>query len=168
MGEPRGGDFWGAAQGNTLKPPRGRAGRTPGAPGLGCPLRRGGLEKQPRGRALPKHPPHRAGAPSGAGRAPAVGRAPPAALGAGTHTHTHTNTPPSSTASPFPPPVLPQTTAKMLLLLLGIIVLHVTVLVLLFVSTIVSVSTAAPRALAWHGRVTPRYFYLWLIFQPGF
>lgn len=37
-----------------------------------------------------------------------------------------------------------DTTARMLLLLLGIIVLHVTVLVLLFVSTIVSVSTA-PR-----------------------
>lgn len=93
MGEPRGGDFWGAAQGNTPKSPRGRAGRTPGAPGLGCPLRRGGLGEQPRGRALPKHPPHRAGAPSGAGRAPAVGRAPPAALGAGTHTHTHKHPP---------------------------------------------------------------------------
>lgn len=34
--------------------------------------------------------------------------------------------------------------AKMLLLLLGIIVLHVSVLVLLFISTIVSVSTKSP------------------------
>ncbi|XP_074463969.1 peripheral myelin protein 22-like [Larus michahellis] len=37
-----------------------------------------------------------------------------------------------------PPRLLPSAAAKMLLLLLGIIVLHVTVLVLLFVSTIVS------------------------------
>lgn len=40
----------------------------------------------------------------------------------------------------------------MLLLLLGIIVLHVTVLVLLFVSTIVSVSTDFPRSEVPRGR----------------
>lgn len=68
----------------------------------------GGLGEQPRGRALPKHPPHRAGAPSGAGRAPAVGRAPPAALGAGTHTHTHKHPPQLNSISLSPSSFAPD------------------------------------------------------------
>lgn len=50
-------------------------------------------------------------------------------------THTHAST---HTRSPLP--VLIRSSVKMLLLLLGIILLHIAGLVLLFVSTIVSVS----------------------------
>lgn len=74
-------------------------------------------------------------------------RSVPAAPGR-THGQTHTHT----QHHPCPAAALPFTTAKMLLLLLGIIVLHVTVLVLLFVSTIVSVSTDFPRSEVPRGR----------------
>lgn len=99
----------------------------------------GGARGEQRGiRALPEHP-----------LAPGGLLPPPGPGLPDTQTHTQQH--------PSPPPVLPSTTAKMLLLLLGIIVLHVTVLVLLFVSTIVSVSTSFPLApgaaggAPWHG-----------------
>lgn len=109
--------------------------------GLGGPI--GGTRQERLGRsswALPRHP-------SEPGRLlpSAVRLLPPP--GAGLCTDTHTQHHPSA------PPVLSRNTAKMLLLLLGIIVLHVTVLVLLFVSTIVSVSTDFPLAPGyWQGR----------------
>lgn len=73
---------------------------------------------------------------------------------------------------PCPAVALPSTTAKMLLLLLGIIVLHVTVLVLLFVSTIVSVSADFPspgfhQAGTRRGKSRTCYFYLCPVSQPG-
>lgn len=67
------------------------------------------------------------------------------------------------------PAALPSTTAKMLLLLLGIIVLHVTVLVLLFVSTIVSVSADCPCSGLPAGRGTARQEQRGLfLFLPAF
>lgn len=65
----------------------------------------------------------------------------------------------------------------MLLLLLGIIVLHVTVLVLLFVSTIVSVSTGFPpapghwrggeRLAGCHGTATLKVLFLFVVYFPA-
>lgn len=65
----------------------------------------------------------------------------------------------------------------MLLLLLGIIVLHVTVLVLLFVSTIVSVSTdflwhqsTGKAGSGWWGHAMARkcYLHLWVVLPLAF
>lgn len=67
------------------------------------------------------------------------------------------------------PAALPSTTAKMLLLLLGIIVLHVTVLVLLFVSTIVSVSADCPCSGLPAARDTARQEqHVLFLFLPAF
>lgn len=102
LGEPRGGDFWGAAQGNTPKPPRGRAGRTPGAPGLGCPLRRGGSGSSPGAGRCPSIPRTAPGLPAGpGGLLPSAERLLlPSGLGL-THTHTQTS-PPAQQHLPFP------------------------------------------------------------------
>lgn len=101
---------------------------------------------------------------------PRAGRGTVERSGADARTDRQTNT--RTQHHPCPAAALPSTTAKMLLLLLGIIVLHVTVLVLLFVSTIVSVSADFPApafrgARMWPGRSRRGYFCLGLVLQPG-